>query len=636
GAFADMPGPTALGEQVGPELLRRVLERYFDQMRRILEHHGGTVEKFIGDAIMAVFGIPHLHEDDALRAVRAAAEMRDRLAELNEQLEIDYGMRLQARMGVASGEVVAGDPGRGDWFGTGDAVNGAERLERSAAPGEILVAEETSRLARDAVEVEPFGPLVVKGKAEPLRPYRLLNVMPGAPAHARRSDSPMVGRVGELELLRQAFGRAVSERACHFFTVLGAAGVGKSRLLAEFLEGMPPEATILTGRCLPYGEGITFWPVLEAVSSAAGLAEGDPPELARAKIASLLSEEEAASLAAERVAGPPGTAETSASAEEGFWGMRKVLEALARRSPLVLVFDDLNWAEPTFLDLLEHIADWSRDAPILLVGMARPELTEMRPGWAGGKRNATTIFLEALSAEDCATLIHNLLGQAALAAEVQNRVQAAAEGNPLFVEETLAMLIEEGLIVRRNGRWVVARNLSQVRVPPTIQLLLAARLDQLGDEERQAIERAAVEGDIFHLGSVVALTPHEARAGVADCLLALVRKELIRPHRPTFAGEDAFRFRHLLIHEAAYHAVPKEVRAELHEGCSRWLEQNGGECDELVADHVEQAVRFRSELGPLDAQTQELAVRAGNKLAAAGRRASARGDTPAAVGLFER
>jgi class 3 adenylate cyclase/tetratricopeptide (TPR) repeat protein len=634
--FADITGSTALGEQVDPELLRRVLERYFEEMQRILEHHGGTVEKFIGDAIMAVFGIPHLHEDDALRAVRATAEMRERLAELNEQLAIDYGMRLQARMGVASGEVVAGDPGRGDWFVTGDAVNVAERLERSAAPDEIVVAQETCRLVRDAVEVEPLEPLTVKGKAEPLSACRLLKVTPGAPAHERRSDSPMVGRMGEFELLRQAFGRAVSERACHFFTVLGAAGVGKSRLLSEFLDEVEPKATILTGRCLPYGEGITFWPLLEAVGTAAGLAEGEPPEVARTKIASLLSGEEAADLAAERVAGLLGLAETGASAEEGFWGVRKLLEALARRTPLVLVFDDLNWGEPTFLDLLEHIADWSRDAPILLVGMARPELTEMRPGWAGGKRNATTIFLEALSAQDCATLIHNLLGQAALAAEVQNRVQAAAEGNPLFVEETLAMLIEEGLIVRRNGRWVVARNLSQVRVPPTIQLLLASRLDQLGHEERQAIERAAVEGDIFHLGSVEALTPAESRAGVGDCLLGLVRKELIRPHRATFAGEDAFRFRHLLIHEAAYHAVPKEMRAELHEGCSRWLAEKGGEFDELVAYHLEQAVRFRSELGPLDAHGQDLAARGGNLLATAARRASARGDMPAAVGLFER
>ena len=252
--FADITGSTALGEQVDPELLRRVLERYFEEMRRILEHHGGTVEKFIGDAIMAVFGIPHLHEDDALRAVRATAEMRDRLAELNEQLAIDYGMRLQARMGVASGEVVAGDPGRGDWFVTGDAVNVAERLERSAAPDEIVVAKETCRLVRDAVEVEPLEPLTVKGKAEPLSACRLLKVTPGAPAHERRSDSPMVGRMGEFELLRQAFGRAVSERACHFFTVLGAAGVGKSRLLSEFLDEVEPKATILTGRCLAYAK----------------------------------------------------------------------------------------------------------------------------------------------------------------------------------------------------------------------------------------------------------------------------------------------------------------------------------------------------------------------------------------------
>ena len=634
--FSDLTGSTALGERLDPESLRRAIGRYFDEMRVALERHGGTVEKFIGDAVMAVFGIPHLHEDDALRAVRAATEMRDRLAELNDELESEYGMRLQARMGVASGEVIAGDPARGDWFVTGDAVNVAARLERSAAPGEILVAEETHRLARDAVQVEPLEPLAVKGKAEPLRAYRLLNVKPGAPAHARRSDSPMVGRVGELDMLRRAFDRAVSERACHFFTVLGAAGVGKSRLLAEFLKGVEPDAVVLTGRCVPYGEGITFWPLLDVVKLAAGLSEGDPSEQAHAKITSVLADEEAASLAAERVVGLLGLAESTASSEEGFWGVRKLFEALARRTPLVVVFDDLNWAEPTFLDLIEHVADWSRDAPILLIGMARPELLDMRPGWGGGKRNATTIFLEPLSDQDCGALIHNLLGQAALEASVQARIQDAAEGNPLFVEETLSMLIDEGLLLRKNGRWVAAGDLSRVRVPPTIQLLLASRLDQLGPEERQAIERAAVEGDIFHLGSVEALTPREERGGVSDCLLALVRKELIRPHRATFAGEDAFRFRHLLIHEAAYQAVPKEMRAELHEGCARWLGQKGGEYDELVGYHLEQAVRHRLELAPLDEHGRELAGRAGELLAAAAQRALARGDSPAAVGLLER
>ena len=634
--FSDLTSSTALGERLDPESLRRAIGRYFDEMRVTLERHGGTVEKFIGDAVMAVFGIPHLHEDDALRAVRAATEMRDRLAELNDELESEYGVRLQARMGVASGEVIAGDPARADWFVTGDAVNVAARLERSAAPGEILVVEETYRLARDAVQVEPLEPLAVKGKAAPLRAYRLLNVHPGAPAHARRSDSPMVGRVGELDMLRRAFDRAVSERACHFFTVLGAAGVGKSRLLTEFLTGVEPDATVLTGRCLPYGEGITFWPLLDVVKLATGFSERDSSEQAHAKIASVLAGEEAAGLAAERVVGLLGLAESTASSEEGFWGVRKLFEALARRRPLVVVFDDLNWAEPTFLDLIEHVADWSRDAPILLVGMARPELLDMRPGWGGGKRNATTIFLEPLSDHDCKALIHNLLGQAALEASVQARIQDAAEGNPLFVEETLSMLIDEGLLLRKNGRWVAAGDLSRVRVPPTIQLLLASRLDQLGREERQAIERAAVEGDIFHLGSVEALTPREARGGVSDCLLALVRKELIRPHRATFAGEDAFRFRHLLIHEAAYQAVPKEMRAELHEGCARWLGQKGDEYDELVGYHLEQAVRHRLELGPLDEHGRELAGRAGELLAAAGRRATARGDLPAAVSLLER
>jgi class 3 adenylate cyclase/tetratricopeptide (TPR) repeat protein len=635
--FSDIAGSTSLGERVDPELLRRVIGRYFDEMRAALEHHGGTVEKFIGDAVMAVFGIPHLHEDDALRAVRAAAEMRERLAQLNDELESDYEMRLQSRLGIATGEVVAGDSARGDWFATGDALNVAERLERTAAPGEIVIAEETYQLARDAIVVEPLEKLSVKGKAAPLRAYRLLHVTPGAPAHARRSDSAMVGREAELGLLQQAFDRTVAERACHLFTVLGAAGVGKSRLLDEFLSRIEAEAVILTGRCLPYGEGITFWPALEAVKLATGVADGDSPEQAQAKIASVLAaDEEAPGLVAERVAGLLGLAETPASSGEGFWGFRKLLEALAQRRPLVVVFDDLNWAEPTFLDLVEHVADLSRDAPILLVGMARPELLELRPGWAGGRRNATAIFLDPLSDTDCDALIHNLLGQAALEAEVQARIRDAAGGNPLFVEETLAMLIDDGVLVRRNGRWLLAGDPAPIRVPPTIQLLLASRLDQLEPEERRALERASVEGDTFHRGFVEALTPRAARDDVARRLLALVRKELIRPYRATFAGEDAFRFRHALIHEATYSAVPKEVRAELHEACAGWFAGKGAELDELVGYQLEQAVRHRLELGPLDERGRELAARAEDLLAAAGRRATARGDVPAAVTLLER
>jgi class 3 adenylate cyclase/tetratricopeptide (TPR) repeat protein len=635
--FSDITGSTALGEQLDAESLRRVIGRYFDEMRAALERHGGTVEKFIGDAVMAVFGIPLLHEDDALRALRAAAEMRDRLAGLNRELEVEYGMRLRARVGVATGEVVAGDSARGDWFVTGDAVNVAARLESSAAPGEIVMAEETYQLARDAVDVEPLEKLTVKGKASPLQAYRLLQITPGAPAHARTSDSAMVGRVAELGLLQQAFDRAVAERTCHVLTVLGAAGVGKSRLLDEFLSRIAAEAVILTGRCLPYGDGITFWPALEVVKLATGVAEGDSPEQAQAKIASVLAEDaEAPGLVAERVAGLLGLAETPASSGEGFWGFRKLLEALAQRKPLVVVFDDLNWAEPSFLDLVEHIADLSRDAPILLVGMTRPELLELRPGWAGGRRNATGIFLDPLSDTDCDVLIHNLLGQAALEAEVQARIRDAAGGNPLFVEETLSMLIDEGVLVRRNGRWVLAGDPAPIRVPPTIQLLLASRLDQLDLEERRALERASVEGDTFHRGLVEALTPGEARHDVARLLLALVRKELIRPYRATFAGEDAFRFRHALIHEATYSAVPKEIRAELHEACAGWLAGKGAELDEFVGYQLEQAVRHRVELGPLDQRGRELAARAEELLAAAGRKATARGDVPAAVTLLER
>jgi class 3 adenylate cyclase/tetratricopeptide (TPR) repeat protein len=634
--FSDVTGSTALGERVDPESLRRVMTRYFDEMRTVLERHGGTVEKFIGDAVMAVFGIPHVHEDDALRAVRATIEMREQLAELNHDLEREFGLSLEVRMGVASGEVIAGDPAGGEAFVTGDTVNVTERLQGSAAPGEILISEETCGLVRDAVEVEPVGPLTVKGKTTRLHAYRLLGVMPGAPAHARRSGSPMVGRARELELLMHAHERAVSERACILFTVLGTAGVGKSRLVAELLKEVGSDATVLIGRCPSYGEGITFWPAVEVIKLATGIDEGDSSEEIQKKIVSVFGRDEAADLAATRIAGLLGPEGTTTSAEEGFWGIRKLFEALARRKPLIVGFDDLNWAEPTFLDLVEHVAEWSRDVPILIVCMARPELLELRPGWGGGKRNATTIFLEPLSKQDCGALIHNLLDQAASESSIQVRIRDASEGNPLFVEETLSMLIDDGLLVRDNGHWVATGDLSRVQVPPTIQLLLASRLDQLSQEERRAIECAAVEGDVFHRSSVEALTPRAARTRVAACLQALERKELIRPHRASRPGEEAFRFRHLLIQEAAYRAVPKEILAELHVGFAQWLEQRGGELEELIGFHLERAVQHRLDLAPLDERGRALASRAGELLAAAGRRSIARGDSPAAVGLLER
>ena len=315
-----------------------------------------------------------------------------------------------------------------------------ERLQGSAAPGEILISEETCGLVRDAVEVEPVGPLAVKGKTAHLHAYRLLGVTPGAPAHARRSGSPMVGRARELELLMHAHERAVSERACILFTVLGTAGVGKSRLVAELLKEVGSDATVLLGRCPSYGEGITFWPAVEVIKLATGIDEEDSSEEVQRKIVSVFGPDEAADLAATRIAGLLGPEGTTTSAEEGFWGIRKLFEALARRKPLIVGFDDLNWAEPTFLDLIEHVAEWSRDVPILIVCMARPELLELRPGWGGGKRNATTIFLEPLSKQDCGALIHNLLDQAASESSIQVRIRDASEGNPLYVEETLSRM----------------------------------------------------------------------------------------------------------------------------------------------------------------------------------------------------
>jgi class 3 adenylate cyclase/tetratricopeptide (TPR) repeat protein len=608
--FSDVTGSTGLGERLDPESLRRVMGRYFDEMKAVVEAHEGTVEKFIGDAVMAVFGIPVLHEDDALRAVRAAAEMRERLTELNDELERDWGVRLDVRTGVNTGEVVAGDASGGQRFATGDAVNVAKRFEEAAPPGEILLGETTYRLVRDAVEVEPAEALELKGKGEPVTAHRLLSIEPGAAGRARRLDSPMVGRDRERSILEQAYARAIGDRACHLFTVLGAAGVGKSRLIAEFLDGLGEIATVVQGRCLPYGEGITFWPVLEILRMLG---------------------EDAASV---------GLAEGTSPSDESSWAVRKLLEAHADAQPLVVVFDDVQWGEPTFLDLVEHIADLSRDAPILLVCLARPELLDARPGWGGGKFNATSVLLEPLGDDDSAELIANLLGRAELDADVRTRVAEAAEGNPLFVEEMLGMLIDDGLLERQNGSWVAPGDLGSVSVPPSIQALLSARLDRLDPAERSVVERASVEGKIFHRGAVTELIPAEIRTDVGGYLQALVRKELLRPDRAQFAGEDAFRFRHLLIRDAAYDAMPKELRAELHERFAAWLERAAGErvleYEEILGFHLEQAFRYRADLAPLDDEARSLGARAGERLASAGERALERSDAPAAVSLLDR
>ena len=578
--FCDLVGSTALGESTDPEALRARMRSYFDDLRVILERHGGTVEKFVGDAVMAVFGIPTAHEDDALRAVRAADEMRAAVSE--------HG--LDARIGVNTGEVVVG--GESETLVTGDAVNVAARLEQAAASGEILIGAETRLLVRDAVRVELVEPLVLKGKSEPVEAYRLVEVLEQTAGVARHLETPLVGRERERQRLWRDYEDAVADRTCRLFTLLGPAGIGKSRLVADFLERVGDTADVLRGRCLPYGEGITYWPLVE-ILTAIGVA--------------------------------PETIVVS-TPEETRVAFRRLLEARATERPQVVVVDDLQWAEPVFVDLVEHVADLSRNAPVFLLSVARTELLESRPNWGGGKLNATSLLLEPLDAEECEQLITHLVADATLDTELRERITAASDGYPLYVEEMLAMVREHGADV--------------VTVPPTIQALLQARIDSLGGDLRVVLERGAVEGEVFHRAAVAELVPDESRPDLEMHLSSLIRKELIRPESSLIPGEDAYRFRHLLIRDAAYGAMPKELRAQLHERLAAWLEasepESTFELDEIVGYHLEQSVKLRTELGQAGSVEQELAARAGSRLVAAGRGAHGRADFHAAASLLQR
>jgi class 3 adenylate cyclase/tetratricopeptide (TPR) repeat protein len=637
--FCDITGSTSLGEQLDPESLRSLMSRFFEEMEAVLERHGGTVEKYIGDAVMAVFGIPSVHEDDALRAVRAAVEMRDALASLNKELERDRGVTIQSRIGVNTGDVVAGDAAARQSLVTGDAVNVAARLEQAAGPGEILIGAPTMNLVRDAVVAEPVEPLTLKGKTGAVAAFRLADVGRAPVGVSRRLDTPMVGRARELDALHEAFAGATQDRSCALATILGVPGVGKSRLIEEFLASLPEESTVVRGQCLSYGDGITYWPVVEMLTAVAGILDADGPAEIRSKIEALLGATNEAAIASERLAEFLGLAGATASPEETNWAIRKLFESLAAERPLVAVFDDIHWAEPGLLDLIEHVAEWTRDAPILLVCPARPELKDVRPDW-GGQATATTLLLDPLSQDESDQLIAGLLGRSDAPATVASRVMEAAEGNPLFVEQMVAMLIDDGLVRQDADGWVVTGDLSTLTVPPTIAGLLQARLDRLVPEEQRVIERGSVEGRIFHWGSVTDLSSDLSASEVGKHLMALRRRDLIGPEQALFGGSEAFRFRHALIRDAAYERIPKRTRSELHEGHARWLERTAGErvleFEEVLAYHLEQAVGLRSELGPLDDHGRELADEAAARLASGGRRAAARGDTLAASKLLDR
>ena len=630
--FADMVGSTELGERLDPERLQGVLARYYEAMRGVVERHGGTVEKFIGDAVMAVFGVPQLREDDALRAVRAAAELGDALDELNAELEAAHDVRIRIRVGINTGEVVVTSSADGT-LAAGDAVNVAARLEQAAGVDEILIGSETFQLVRDAVLADPLDPLAVKGKSEPLSVFRVQKVDPAAAGFARRLDAPIVGRQRELSLLVGAFDRVVSDQASHLFTVLGVGGVGKSRLLEAFVVELGDRATVMRGRCLPYGDGITFLPVVQGIRQVIGLTGAETADDARGRIASLLGDDDRADRVARQVGHVLGIAGGDATPEETLWAIRLVLEAIARERPLVFLIDDLQWAEPTMLQLVEHIADWSADVPILLACMARPELLEERPDWGGGKHNATSITLEPLSDEECATLVANLLASDDVAPEVRARVAEAAEGHPLFAEELIGILIDEGRLTLDGDVWRPSGDLNDLRVPPTTSALLAARIDRLGAADRSLLMAASVLGQIFYREALAVLTDD---LDIEAHLASLMRKQFIRPERSDLPGTQALTFRHLLIRDAAYDALTKAARADLHERSGEWLEANAPQLPELIGYHFECAYGYLGELGGDADRGAQLAGRSGTYLRAAGNASFARGDMPAAINLYSR
>ena len=638
--IAEVRGSSLAGEPLDPESARVALDRCFQEIRAGVERHGGTVEQVVGDVALAVFGMPLVHEDDALRAVRAALEMRDALAALNDRLEAELGVRTTVRVGVNTGEVVAAWSAGSATRVTGDAVNVAARLQQAAGSGEILLGDGTHNLVRWAIDAEPTGAIDMSGTSGRTRAFRLFAVAPGLTGHAQRFDSPLVGRERERLLLESAFESATADETCRLFTLLGPAGVGKSRLVHEFLRSIRPGAQVLRGRCPPYGERVAFWPVAETIKQAAGISDADTAAEVRDKIGALLGADQRASATADHVSAIIGLSEVPSSGEETFSAIRSVFESIAREGPLAVVFDDVQWGEPSFLDLIEHLADTSRGTPILLLVIARPELLDERPGWAGGKLHATSVLLGPLKEAEVSRLVANLLGGPAASPSVEQKIMEAAEGNPLFVEEFLAMLIEDGLVRRAGDEWIGMTDLAEIATPASIKALLAARLDRLPIGEREVLELAAVVGKTFSREALEALVEAEAVPDVAQRLESVVRREIIRPDRSSPDIVDTYRFRHILIRDAAYSALPKGERAELHERFADFQERAAGdrlsEYEEVIGYHLEQATHYRQGLGRNDERTRDLARRAAQLLGAAGVRAIQRGDALASSRLLER
>src|SRR3954452_11782058 len=622
--FSDVSGFTTLAERLDAESLQEVMGRYFSAMRRVLHRHGGTVEKFIGDAVMALFGVPVVHEDDALRAARAALEMRSALATLNEELQARWDVRLSARTGVNTGEVVAGPVGDGEPVTYGDAVNVAQRIQVAAAADEILVGGTTARLLGDAATLAAVAPLRVKGRSEPVEAWRLQELRAGArgtPASAARTGAasararPLVGRRSELQALREAFDTVVTLRRPRLVTLLGPPGIGKSRLADALLEEAAPPARAAVGRCLSYGEGITYFPLGEIVRALARRAD-------EAAIAELAGGGDEGRRIASRVARLVGLSPGGVGAEEAHFALRRLLEIEARRRPLIVVLDDIHWAEASLLDLLEHVANFAGDCALLVVCLARPELLERRSRWEDLADEHTLLRLGPLSDDESLDLVQRRAG--GLVRGRARELVLTAEGNPFFLEQLVAMRADAAA---PSGA-----------PPPTIQALLTARIDALPAPERAVIDRAAVEGRTFHYAAVAGLLPADQRAGLDLRLASLQRRELIGPVAADLPGQVGYRFAHVLVRDVAYGLLAKATRAELHERYAHWLDDEaGGGADEVVGYQLQQAYRCHADLRPgAGAERRPLAVAGAARLEAAGRAALERGDVPAGVNLLER
>jgi class 3 adenylate cyclase/tetratricopeptide (TPR) repeat protein len=630
--FCDLKGSTSLGETLDSESLREVMNAYFESMSAAINAHGGTIEKFIGDAVMAVFGLPRVHEDDALRAVRAAKGMQEGLVELNERLEVTYGVRLANRIGVNTGEVVAGDPTAGQRLVTGDPVNVAARLEQAAGESEALLGALTYRLVRESVEVEEVEPLELKGKAERVPAYRLVSVSETRAGGSRRR--PLVGREEELSVIESELDVVMREGWTRLVTLLAEPGVGKSRLLTEVAARAEDRATFISGRCLSYGRGITFWPVIEAIRELAGIGESDPSPEALAKLLAAAGGDQRV---ADRVASVMGLSERQLPLEETFWGIRRLFERASAERPLIVCFEDIHWAEQTLLDLIEQLIEGPQAAPILVLCAARPTLLEIRSGWEG-RGIGRMIALEPLSGDHTKALVRDALPGADLSDRILDTIVTAAEGNPLFASQIVSMLLEEGALRKEGGEWVTAD--SEIRIPPTIQALLAARLDLLNGSERSVVESASVIGLLFARPAVEHLVSDPVRPEVHAHLASLTEKHFVRHEEPD--DDEAYRFDHILIRDTAYHGLLKRARATLHEKFVEWGERvneerdRSAEYDDILGYHLEQAHLYLGQLGPLDDHGRSLGVRGATKLGAAGRRAFARGDMPAAANLLRR